>query len=290
MKRKTVRNRFVMALLFLSAFFSVTAQGINSLPIFREIPAMDLPVTYNKTTNLVFPFNIKSVDRGSKFLLAQKAKGVENVLQVKSAQNSIPETNLSVITGDGRLYSFRVVYAEYPPVLNLSFLPDSIAPFTAWPDRVPAQLSGAPASDETLQADAESAKHAPTFLNKKTEANKVAAALKSIYVKDKVMWFALEVSNHSLLDYQPSFIRFFLKDKKKAKRTTQQETELQPVFSEKEIIVEGKTSRTIEIGFPQFTIPAEQRLIIQLGEKNSSRLLELTIKGSAVLKTRLLQP
>ncbi|RXK81297.1 conjugative transposon protein TraN [Filimonas effusa] len=290
MKMKTVRLGVVIALLFGVFFNDVDAQLSGRLPVFNEIPTLDLAVGYSKTTNLVFPYEIKSVDRGSKSLLAQKAKGVENVLLVKAGQVDFAETNLSVITGDGRLYSFRVVYAENPSLLNLSFQPDSVPAFAAWPERVPAKIDGVLVNDDILHADADHAKHAATFLNKRTKENKVAAALHSIYVKDKVMWFSLELQNYSLLDYEPAFIRFFLKDKKKAKRTAQQETELYPVYQEKSLSVAGNKSLTTTIGLPQFTIPADQQLVIQIGEHNNSRLLELTIKGGVILKTRLLRP
>lgn len=46
---------------------------------------------------------LKSVDRGSKDVLAQKAKGVESILQVKAAKTNFDETNLTVINADGKL-------------------------------------------------------------------------------------------------------------------------------------------------------------------------------------------
>src|SRR5688500_17986985 len=71
-----------------------------------------LEISFNKTTSIVFPFGITSVDRGSRNILAQKVNGVENVLQLKAAQKNFPETNLTVITGDGKLHHFTVNYAE----------------------------------------------------------------------------------------------------------------------------------------------------------------------------------
>jgi len=54
-----------------------------------------------KTTNIIFPYSIVSVDIGSRDVLAQKAKGVENILQIKAARDSFPQTNISIITADG---------------------------------------------------------------------------------------------------------------------------------------------------------------------------------------------
>src|ERR1022692_904991 len=86
-----------------------------------SIEPYPLQVGINKTTNLIFPYEIKSVDRGSRDVLVQKAKGIENVLQVKAAIQNFIATNLSVITADGKLYSFIVHYTNDPPLLNLSF-------------------------------------------------------------------------------------------------------------------------------------------------------------------------
>src|ERR1700743_3117645 len=71
-----------------------------------------LAVTFAKTTNLIFPYAIKSVDKGSKDLLVQVAKGVENIIQVKAAVQGFEETNLTVITADGKLYSYVVDYTD----------------------------------------------------------------------------------------------------------------------------------------------------------------------------------
>lgn len=65
------------------------------------IPSRHLEIAFLKTTNIVFPFAIKSVDRGSKDILAQKAGGIENILQLKAAKEDFPETNLTVVTADG---------------------------------------------------------------------------------------------------------------------------------------------------------------------------------------------
>jgi len=84
-----------------------------------NVEAQNVDVTYNKTSSIVFPAIIKSVDRGSRDVLAQKAKGVENVLQVKAARKDFPQTNLTVITDDGVLHHFTVNYSEQPATLTL---------------------------------------------------------------------------------------------------------------------------------------------------------------------------
>ena len=85
----------------LAIFLAIATNGFSQI-----ITNDSLDITYSKTTSLVFPFSIKGVDRGSKDVLAQKAKGVENVLQLKAARRSFPETNLTIITADGNLHHF----------------------------------------------------------------------------------------------------------------------------------------------------------------------------------------
>src|SRR5690606_34918924 len=87
-----------------------------------SIASWDIQLTYHKTTNLVFAHNITSVDLGSAAILAQKAVGVSNILQLKAAQKDFEPTNLSVVTEDGQLHCFMVSYSDDPVELNLSFL------------------------------------------------------------------------------------------------------------------------------------------------------------------------
>ena len=67
-----------------------------------------LDITTDKTTSLIFPFTVVHVDRGTKEVLVQKVKNAENILMVKAASRAFAETNLSVVTDDGSIYSFVV--------------------------------------------------------------------------------------------------------------------------------------------------------------------------------------
>ena len=78
-----------------------------------------MEITFNKTTNLIFPYSVKSVDRGSKDILVQQPKGTENIIQIKAGKPKFTQTNLSVITIDGKLYSFIVDYTSQPNQLNI---------------------------------------------------------------------------------------------------------------------------------------------------------------------------
>ena len=75
-----------------------------------------LAIATDKTTSLIFPFPIRHVDRGTKDILVQQVKEADNILLVKAASEKFSETNLSVVTEDGSVYTFRVNYDADPSV------------------------------------------------------------------------------------------------------------------------------------------------------------------------------
>ncbi len=218
-----------------------------------------LQIGYNKTTNLLFPYAIKSVDRGSKEILVQKNKGNENVLLVKANKENFITTNLSVITTDGKLYSFLVSYASEPPLLNISF-------------------------------DADSIKSQPSFLNKSVRSEQMKLSLRSIYIDKKVLWFHFDIKNNSLIDFTPAYIKFFVQDKSKAKRTAEQQTELVPLFRLTMPVIAGQTKQQFAFAFSQFTLSKDKRLVCEISEQNGGRILLLHISSRTLLLARLPSP
>ena len=74
----------------------------------NKLPIYPLYISDQKTTHLVFPFPVTYVDLGSSGLIAAKATGAENIVRVKAAAAGFPESNMTVLTSDGKLYSFVV--------------------------------------------------------------------------------------------------------------------------------------------------------------------------------------
>lgn len=55
------------------------------------------------------------------------------------------------------------------------------------------------------------------------------AKLSGIYIKDEVIYFQLEIHNNSTLDYDIEWLKCFITDKKKSKRTAIKQNELTPL-------------------------------------------------------------
>lgn len=256
-------------------FLAITTNGFSQI-----ITNDSLDITYSKTTSLVFPFSIKGVDRGSKDVLTQKAKGVENVLQLKAARRSFPETNVTIITADGNLHHFTVNYSDNPRTLCiLKNQSKTIERRLIFTDGI---------NDEELSNISKGilSKHTRGSIRKDTKF-KLKILLKGIYVKQGIIFYKVQISNKSNLDYDISALRFYVRDKQKVKRTATQEIEVYPVFTTAGAeTVKGKSSVDVVYALRKFTIPDAKVLEIDLFEKDGGRNLKLKISNSVILNAR----
>jgi conjugative transposon TraN protein len=243
-----------------------------------------LNITLTKTTNLIFPYPIKSVDRGSRDVLAQKAKGVESILLLKAGRENFTETNLSVITSDGKLYSFIVNYSINPALLNISFTTD-----TSLEETVP--LLQSENNEAQLQLTSEQLAKEKRMLHAIHDNKyKVQFRLNGIYIKGDVVFYQLEIRNLSNINYDIDMLRFFIKDEKKSKRTASQEIEIQPLYVYGDTsATKGQSKNILVFALRKFTIPNRKYLSIQLMEKNGGRHLQLRVHNRTIVKAKLLR-
>ena len=240
-----------------------------------------LDVTYNKTVSICFPAVIKSVDRGSRDLMAQKAKGVENILQLKAARENFPETNLTVITADGLIHEFTVTYAREP-------------------DRLIVNTTGAETETkslifETSMTESDFESYANTIIGSKRYIRfhserkyKVGIALIGIYINEQTIFYHFRLSNSSNINYDVDFLRFYIKDKEKVKRTASQEVNVEPIYTfGNASFIEGKSSQDVVYALEKFTIPDSKHLVVEMYEKNGGRNLTLSVKNKTIVNARL---
>lgn len=272
----------IMTVLLLMLYNTINAQSAAVAGDYKVklLDPFRMAISENMTTNIVFPFAIKSVDRGSGVILAQKAKGAENVLQIKAAAAGFKESNLSVITADGQLFSFYITYHEYPSYLNLSFYKDSASG--------PVKFEGELISPQEQAAVISRIRELKPGLRRSTSNQLVRFSLQNIVYHQKILWFSFRIENHSLISYDPEFLKFFVHDRKRSKRTAVQQKELFPVADEKLLAVAGNDQSSLILGLPAFTINRKQEIRILLKEKNGGRNLELKLRHPELLKARLL--
>lgn len=224
-----------------------------------------LCISTDKTTSLIFPFAIKHVDRGSQSILAQQVKDVPTILLVKAANTDFNETNLSVVTDDGSLYSFVVCY-DLNPATWVHYLPVNNKATTAM------YANGILDNEPVLKR----------ISDKKWQSS---AKVTGIYIKNDVLFYQLTVHNNSSVDYTIDFIRFLIRDKKKGKRTAVQEIELKPQYTIGNTTnIKANSKSVMVFALEKYTIPDAKKMLLQVNEKNGGRHFSLRIKNKELMK------
>lgn len=276
--KKKVCAVWIIVLLIISA----GAQAQSKVPPFEtvNIEPLHLAITYHKTTNLVFPYAVKSVDRGSRDVLVQKAKGVENILQVKAGLEDFEETNLTVITADGQLYSFLLDYSREPITINLE-----VGKYRQLNKPV-ARFSDAGDNEAIVGDVAEQVAVKKTSIRKiKDRRYEMGLRLTGLYIQEDVLYFQLEMENNSNIHYDIEQFRMYIRDKRKAKRTASQELEQLPLqVTGNTKVIRGQSLQTVVFAVPKFTIPDKKYLSIELMERNGGRHLGLKVNNKAIVK------
>ncbi|WP_423147790.1 conjugative transposon protein TraN [Rubrolithibacter danxiaensis] len=280
---KTISAVMITGIFLVLTNIRASAQRISE-PIISVIEPYHLDITYSKTSNLIFPYAIKSVDRGSKDILVQKAKGVENVLQVKAGKENFKETNLTVITADGRLYSYLLNYVENPSILNIRYARER------GKKEADAFFSNSGANEADIEACAkQAAGEERTIRGIRDKKDQMELSLKGLFIKDNVMYWQIQLENHSNISFDIDQLRFFICDQKKSKRTAAQENEIKPLYTYGHpVSIAGKAEQVFVFALPKFTIPDKKNFKIQVMEKNGGRHLELKIYSSTIVDAQSL--
>jgi conjugative transposon TraN protein len=224
-----------------------------------------LLITTAKTTSLIFPFPVKHVDMGSKNILVQEVAEADNILLVKAATNQLPETNLTVITGDGAVYTFKVNYGENPLTL-------------VW--QIPVQNEASVVSYANNIID-----NPATIRCIHKGKYDMFARVSGIYIRKETIYYQLQLFNRSTIDFDIDYLRFTLRDHRKVKRTATQEVELRPLYIAGNIkMVKAGATNSIVVALSKFTIPDAKLLAIEIGEKDGGRNLSMRVRNRNIIR------
>ena len=236
------------------------------------IDPVRIEVSNTKTVSIVFAAATISIDRGSPNLAVQKS--TDNILRVKAEKAFDGETNLTVVTGDGCLFSFIVTYSADPSHLTYnmgkteSVKGDSlIMAFCSKILKLPSNLYGI-----------------------KYSCGKVSLKLNGFYIHKSLMFCSLRLENRSNIGYDIDQFKIYIKDNKLSKRTSSQENEIIPLYVSGETsAIPANTGISLIAVVPKFTIPDGKHIEVELIEKNGGRhLLIKAYNGQVVLAKELL--
>lgn len=263
-----MKNIVILITMLLGLSWPTMAQNFG-----YELPVTGtLAISEANTTSLLFPYPIVSVDRGSQDVLAQKPKGVENLLQIKAAQQDFMPSNLTVVTSDGKLYNFVVAY-EYEPLTYAYDFSKSTGNTTArFDDGHNAQQ---------INAWASMAYHDRNRIQVRERNYNITLSITGMYIAGDYIFYRVLLENETNISYDIDQLRFFVRDKKISRRTASQEIELLPVSIWQPVEnIPAKEIKSFVVVLPKFTIPDKKNLYLQLTEKNGGRHLLLKVKGN----------
>lgn len=251
--------------------------GVGSVPI---------PVTMDKMTNLIFPEAVQIGVKVSSGILAQKVRGVENVIELKAQQRGFPVTNLSVYGKDGRLYSFVLHYVADSDVLNFRVVVDTVGRgvIARWgPARV--IVEGLPVGMTRLKASAAVLEGQKGFLHRQVQVSGIRLRLTGVYFRDSLEWMVIEIGDRTQIPLDFSYSRFSIEDRRHVKRTASQEYSLIPVYDAMSGSIDGHRAVRFAVGFQPFSVPRDKRLRVAVAGADG-RTVELTIKSTVLLKAK----
>ena len=271
-------------------------QGMTQkLPYRQMVTPYGVQVTFAKTVHIIFPSEVKYVDLGSNWIIAGKADGAENVIRVKATTEGFPgETNFSVICEDGSFYSFNARYAREPEMLNIEMKDFLENEDTSDYSHTRMNIYFRELGNESpllvkliMQSIYKEDRREIRHLGCKRFG--VQFLLKSIHAHNGLFYFHTETRNRSNVAFNTDFIRFKIVDKKVPKRTAIQERVLDAVRSHNEVLVtEGKSKvRTVYV-LPQFTIPDDKVLVIELFEKNGGRNQTIRVENADLVAAKVI--
>lgn len=282
----------MLLVIFLSKFEAQTADSLISLKLeLGKIEPYQLTVTYDKTTHLIFPSAVKYVDLGSENLIAGKAESVENVLRLKaSVKDFETETNFSVITNDGKFYSFDVFYSSYPESLNYN-----LNEMKTTQDRIQSgeilleELGSTSPTLTDLLMESIYYKNKKEIRHISDRRFGIQSQLKGIYIHDGKFYLHTEIKNSTDVPFVIDFISYKIVDKKVAKRTVMQDTNVEVLRTYHSIEqINGDSSERSVFLLNQLSIEDDKILIIEFFEKNGSRHQMLQIENSDLVKAKVL--
>lgn len=289
--KNILKTFWAIALILGFAVQSFAQDSIRTPLALGKIEPYKMEVTYDKTSHLIFPTSIRYVDLGSEYLIAGKAEDAENVLRVKATVRDFePETNFSVITNDGRFYSFNVYYSSYPEALSYDLLTMQKAVDKANGNDVLFEELGnnSPSlAGLLLETIYKNDKRIVKHIGAKSFG--IQFILKGIYIHNGKYYFHTELRNKTNVPFQIDFINFKVVDKKVAKRTVVQERPIIPLRTYKPFDeIGGKLTEQNVFLLDQFTIADDKVLLIEIFEKNGGRHQTLQVENSDLIKARLI--
>lgn len=238
-----------------------------------------LPVGKDKQMYLIFPGKITYEDHGSQDISVEKAEGVDNILAVKAVRDFKTESNISVVTDSGKFYTFSLRYTQNPEVFTFVIDKDE-------QQRVAILDDGELTTDQKKKMQEAISKHLPLDLGLSDKISGVEFEITNIFIHNDILLFRISMRNRTQINYTIDFMRLYIQDAKKSKKTAIQQLEQNLLFTfDYPEDIPAHEKRTFVVAVNKFTIPDKKRLVIEIQEKNGGRHFFFKLKNKSILES-----
>lgn len=231
-----------------------------------------LPISTSKNVHLIFPSKIKYTDTGNDQTVKLEPTGAANVIRFKAEFEDMPETNLSVYTEDGRFYSFNLKLDEGLNNFNYLIGKNGKA------------LLGTENEQFLTECAQKASEKARTIYYIGLNKNKMEFYCSNIFIQNDILFFCCGIKNSSNINFNTDFVKCFVRDLKKLKNTTIQETEMMPLikYNFREVVNSNQEIKFV-LAFNKFTIPDKKKFEIEIFDKDGGRHLRFRIKNKPII-------
>ncbi|HXD77601.1 MAG TPA: conjugative transposon protein TraM [Puia sp.] len=107
--------------------------------------------------------------------------------------------------------------------------------------------------------------------------------LGGVFLQDSLLWLAIEWRNRSPIAYTPSYCRWIVRDRRHFRRMAQQYLPLEPLAAAILKPVPGDSALGQWVAFRAFALAKDKELVLQVGEREGGRSIELVISSKSLL-------
>ena len=245
----------------------------------------------SKMVSLFFPKPIRQGIVGtSNFVFSYNKEKEQYVGLLQGTPGAV--SNLLTITNDGQVYSYILKYKSKLSKLNY-FISSQESIGNEKPSVTPIKFHGKVSSktgravEDTLEIYKTGSIHLMKSSKRAFEhahsRYKIKLSVKDIAYRNDALYFLLEIKNKSAIDYDISFLRFFLTTGRSTKSKSFQKILIKPLYEyQVPDKIKGNTQSAFIIVFPKFTIDNPKRIMVELNELSGDRNLKLKMSGCLI--------
>lgn len=280
--------KYILCLMGLLFFIPIQAQESNrSTRLDKTINALrnqqSINVSDINTTHLIFSEKIKYVDIGSPFFVVDT---IQTIVKLKHTGQALEQpqistnSNLTVITQKGKFYSIPLRYVRDNEIFSY-LVGKSQDCITA----VQSENEQDKKYQQKLDALCQNFTNAQKNMFIASNKDNIRLNISGVYYKENHIAIKIIVSNNSAVDLDVDDILVRTKLKKRlAPDYIYQERIYTPVkICNKNYSIKGKTTEHMTLVFEKFTPNDNERLVIDVLEKNGGRSCTMAIPRKAML-------